>query len=92
MRFFRQTAGLLLVGIAVGSTAIKANEPNSGSETYCALFSKVRVNLSGSFGLQIDPLTRFSGLEVMCDHKAIVFRQDIGLKKPEIDDSWVARR
>lgn len=69
-----------------------ASEPDSGTENYCTLFSKVRDNLSGSFGSQIDPLTRFSGLEVMCDHKAMVFSQNVGLRKPEIDDAWVARR
>lgn len=92
MRFDRRLAAILLTALAVGSTTISAQEPASPSEQYCTLFSKVRENLSRNFGSNVDPLTRFSGVEVICDHKAMVFRQDVALSKRDIDQDWVARR
>jgi hypothetical protein len=43
-------------------------------------------------GAQVDPLTRFSGIEVMCDQKAMVFRQQIDLRSRDVDKTWVAQR
>ena len=92
MRFDRRSAAVLFAALAVGSTAIRAQEPANPTEQYCTLFSKVRENLSANFGARVDPLTRFSGLEVMCEHKAMVFRQDVQLTKRDIDRAWVDRR
>lgn len=92
MRFVRRSAVILLAAFAVGSTTISAQEPGSPSGQYCSLFSKVRENLSNNFGAKVDPLTRFSGVEVICDHKAMVFRQDVQLSKHDINQDWVARR
>lgn len=92
MRFAPLLAAILISAIAVGSTTISAEEPAAQSAEYCTLFSKVRENLSGKFGTKVDPLTRFSGVEVMCDHKAMVFRQDVQLTKRQVDQEWVSRR
>lgn len=92
MRYDRRIAVVFLAALAAGSTAISAEEPVSASGQYCALFSKVRQNLSANFGTRVDPLTRFSGVEVMCDHKAMVFRQDVQLTQRDIDRDWVNRR
>ena len=92
MRFARRSAAVLLAAFAVGSTTISAQEPVSPSGHYCSLFSKVRENLSSNFGAKVDPLTRFSGIEVICDHKAMVFRQDVQLSKQDINQDWIARR
>ncbi len=95
MRFDRRSAAVLFAALAVGSTTISAQEPatpSGQSGQYCTLFSKVRENLSANFGAKVDPLTRFSGVEVICDHKAMVFRQDVQLTQREIDQPWVDRR
>lgn len=92
MRINRRSAAILLAAVAFGSTTISAQEPGTPSGQYCTLFSKVRENLSGNFGAKVDPLTRFSGIEVICDHKAMVFRQDVQLSKRDIDSDWVKRR
>jgi hypothetical protein len=92
MRFAPRVAAILIIAIAVGSTAISAQEPAAQSGEYCTLFSKVRENLTGKFGAKVDPLTRFSGIEVMCDHKAMVFRQVVQLTKRDVDQEWVSRR
>lgn len=92
MRFDPRSAAFLVAALAVGSTAISAKESDGPAQHYCTLFSKVRDNLSAKFGTQVDPLTRFSGLEVICDHKAMVFRQDVELDQRDIDTDWVSRR
>ncbi len=92
MRSYRLAYAIALAGLATGATTIDAHEPRDPAQQYCRLFSKVRENLSGSFGSKVDPLTRFSGIEVICDHKAMVFRQDVNLRISDIDQDWVARR
>lgn len=92
MRFDSWSIVIIFAALAVGSTTISAKEPANPSAQYCTLFSKVRENLSANFGTKVDPLTRFSGIEVICDHKAMVFRQDVQLTKLDIDQAWVDRR
>ena len=97
MRFNNRTAAVALTAIAIGSNAISAKEPpDSASQDsashYCTLFSKVRDNLSKSFGSRVDPLTRFAGMEVICDHKAMIFRQSINIGQRDITQDWVQRR
>lgn len=93
MRVDCLAAALLILGAGVGATAIDAHETDPlQPEHYCQLFSKVRDNLSGTVGAKVDPLTRFSGIEVMCDQKAMVFRQQIELRSRDVDKSWVAQR
>jgi hypothetical protein len=81
-----------LAAFGIGATAIDAHEPEGNAQQYCEIFSKVRDTLSAKFGSNVDPLTRFSGVEVICDHKAMVFRQDVSLRSEDIDRDWVARR
>ncbi len=92
MRLNRLACAVVLAAFGIGATAIDAHEPETNAKQYCQLFSKVRDNLSGSFGTNVDPLTRLSGIEVICDHKAMVFRQDVNLTSSDIDRDWVARR
>lgn len=92
MRIDRRSAAVLFAALAAGSTTISAQEQATPTVQYCTLFSKVRENLSANFGAKVDPLTRFSGVEVICDHKAMVFRQDVQLTKRDIDQAWVERR
>jgi hypothetical protein len=93
MRVDRLAATLLIIGAGIGATAIDAHEADPiRPEHYCQLFSKVRDNLSGTVGAKVDPLTRFSGIDVMCDQKAMVFRQQIDLRSRDVDKTWVAQR
>jgi hypothetical protein len=92
MRLYYLACTVVLAGFVTGATAIDAHEPEENAQHYCKLFSKVRDNLSARFGSKVDPLTRFSGIEVVCDHKAMVFRQDVSLRSSDIDRNWVARR
>lgn len=92
MRIYNVACAVLLAGLGLGATTIDARENPDRSEQYCRLFTKVRDNLSVSFGKSIDPLTRFSGIEVICDHKAMIFNQDVNLNRTDIDQEWVARR
>ncbi len=91
MRGGRRAAFALLAGFGISSTAIYADEPATAAP-HCAIFSKVRDNLSPSFGSRVDPLTRFAGMEVICDRKAMVFRQDVNLARSDIDSNWIAVR
>jgi hypothetical protein len=93
MRVDRLAAALLIIGAGIGATAIDAHEADAiQPEHYCQLFSKVRDNLSGTFGAKVDPLTRFAGVDVICDQKAMVFRQQIDLRSGDVDKTWVAQR
>jgi hypothetical protein len=92
MRLYPLACTVVFAGFVTGATAINAHEPEENAQHYCKLFSKVRDNLSAKFGSNVDPLTRFSGIEVICDHKAMVFRQDVSLRSSEIDRDWVSRR
>jgi hypothetical protein len=92
MRLYPLACTVVFAGYVTGATAINAHEPEENAQHYCKLFSKVRDNLSAKFGSNVDPLTRFSGIEVICDHKAMVFRQDVSLRSSDIDRDWVARR
>ena len=92
MRLYPLACTVVFAGFVTGATAINAHEPEENAQHYCKLFSKVRDNLSAKFGSNVDPLTRFSGIEVICDHKAMVFRQDVSLRSSDIDRDWVARR
>ena len=78
MRLNRLACAVVLAAFGIGATAIDAHEPETNAKQYCQLFSKVRDNLSG--------------IEVICDHKAMVFRQDVNLTSSDIDRDWVARR
>jgi hypothetical protein len=92
MRLYPLACTVVFAGFVTGATAINAHEPEENAQHYCKLFSKVRDNLSAKFGSNVDQLTRFSGIEVICDHKAMVFRQDVSLRSSDIDRDWVARR
>jgi hypothetical protein len=93
MRVDRLATALLILSAGIGATAIHADETDPlQPEHYCQFFAKVRDKLSGTVGAKIDPLTRFSGIEVMCDQKAIVFRQQIDLRSRDVDKTWVAQR
>jgi hypothetical protein len=92
MRFDRLACAVLLAFIGQSAIADDGRETPDQAQQYCRLFSKVRDNLSASFGKNVDALTRFSGIEVVCDHKAMVFRQDVNLNRSDIDREWVARR
>jgi hypothetical protein len=92
MRLYPLACTVVFAGFVTGATAINAHEPEENAQHYCKLFSEVRDNLSAKFGSNVDPLTRFSGIEVICDHKAMVFRQDVSLRSSDIDRDWVARR
>lgn len=68
---------------------------NAGAEApdrYCRLFAKVRDNFAINVGRQVDPLTRFDGIEVVCDRKAVVFRQNVRLYSDELGKDWIMRR
>lgn len=83
---------LILAGVGAGSSAIRAHDDHPAGETYCQLFSQVRDNLSANVGSQIDRLTRLAAIDVMCEHKAMVFRQDVALRPRDIDREWISRR
>lgn len=83
---------LMLAGVGAGSNAIRAQEESPAGETYCQLFSQVRDNLSANVGSRIDRLTRLAAIDVICEHKAMVFRQDVALRPGDIDQEWVSRR
>ena len=92
MYFSRRASVTLIAGATLATAALGSNEFKADDEHYCAVFTKVRQNLSVKFGDQIDPLTRFSGLEVICNEKAMVFRQEIALESRHIDSGWIDRR
>jgi hypothetical protein len=92
MRLYHLACTVVLATIGTGATTIDAHEPEENAQQYCKLFTKVRDTLSARFGSNVDPMTRFSGIEVICDHKAMVFRQDVSLRSSDIDRDWVARR
>lgn len=94
MRRHRVAAVTTLAALAccVATPPAVTADADPAPDFYCRLFEKVRDNLAIRVGLQVDRLTRFDGIEVMCDHKAIVFRQNVGLPSGEIGGDWLARR
>jgi hypothetical protein len=93
----RVAAAILAVGLITGAAPIRADETRDGNtraeaQPYCQLFSMVRERLSVGFGRNVDPLTRFAGVDVLCHEKTMVFRQDVNLESRMLGEAWIARR
>jgi hypothetical protein len=92
MRLSRVAVAVLAVGFITATAPIQADETHAGTQPYCQLFSMVRERLSVGFGRNVDPLTRFAGIDVLCEQKTMVFHQDVNLARPLLGDAWIARR
>lgn len=88
-------AAILLVaesGLFIGYIGQTSLPTEMTPELYCLLFQKVRENLSANVGTRVDPVTRLSGVDVICDRKALIIHQKVELRPLQIDERWLARR
>jgi hypothetical protein len=94
MRLGRLAAILMAAEVAVFFAYVtRTSEPAEMTpELYCILFGKVRDNLSANFGARVDSVTQLEGVDVICDQKTLVFRHNVKLQRPQIDEKWVAQR
>jgi hypothetical protein len=94
MRLGRLAAILLVAesGLFIGYLSQTSLPTEMTPELYCLLFQKVRENLSANVGTRVDPVTRLSGVDVICDHKTLIIHNKVELQPLQVDERWLARR
>lgn len=61
------------------------------ADPHCGLFSKVQKTLRSSVGKRVDRVTRFSGIDVDCHQKSVVFRQTVSLESRQLAPALLQR-
>jgi hypothetical protein len=94
MRLWRPAAILLVAefGFFTGYLSYTSLPTVMTPELYCLLFQKVRDNISANIDARVDAGTKLSGVDVICDRKALVFHHKVELRLPQISSEWLAQR
>ena len=87
----RVVAGVTIAACLLAIGAQPGRAVGLDDDQHCGLFSKGRETLTNNIGKSVDRVTRFSGVEVSCDKKAIVFRQAVSLDRGQLVSDWVER-
>lgn len=71
----RLVAGVWIAARPLAGHIQTSHARGVNANPHCGLFSKVQTTLRSSVGKNVDRVTRFSGIDVDCHQKSVVFRR-----------------